>query len=261
MSLNIHLITAGLLFWAGAALATNDIILNGLYHGENLLIQNPLSRTSGGFCIEEIYLNDHLILQNPGISAVELDLSHYQLYEPLTIRITHQDGCEPYLLNPADFVFKKEFAYEMLRADDSSVKWASSGEDSSSVHYVDKSIDGLWTQIGRVQARGGFGGAEYSFEVSHNFGPNMYRLRYASTGGREVTSNPVEFLRISEPISFSPNSVVNTITLSQVAFFEIFDLEMNQITKGEGRIIELTGLSSGQYILVLDGVQHQFYKR
>ena len=89
----------------------------------------------------------------------------------------------------------------------------------------------------------------------------MYRLRYAPTGGRVVTSNQVEFLRISEPISFSPNSVVNTITLSQVAFFEIFDLEMNQITKGEGRIIELTGLSSGQYILVLDGVQHQFYKR
>ena len=110
-----RIFTAALFFLAGQALATNEIIVNGLYHGKNLLIQNPLSRNSQGYCIQEIYVNDHLVLQNIKISAVEIELGQFELYDRLTIRITHREGCEPYLLNPEAIVFKREFTYHSIR--------------------------------------------------------------------------------------------------------------------------------------------------
>ncbi len=250
-----------ILFWSSTGKAANEIILNGLYHGENLLIQNPISRGGSSYCIDGIYLNDILILRNPRISAVEIDLANFQLYEPLTIKIVHKGDCVPYLLNPSALVFKREFAYNSIRADGTSVIWIGSGEDSTGTYFLDKAIDGIWTTIAEVEAKGGFGSFQYRNGVSHDFGVNLYRLRYEAGNGAITTSNQTEFLRIPEPVTFSPKRVMSTITLSQEAFFEVFDLEMNQITKGEGTLINLAGLAPGNYILVLDGEQHQFYKQ
>ena len=239
----------------------SEIIINGLYHGENLLIQNPLSAGASDYCVDQVYVNDVLVLENPRISAVEIDLESFQLYEPLAIKLVHKDDCTPYLLNPEALVFKRAFSFHSIKSDGFAIRWVGSGEDSTATYHLDKAIDGLWTKIGDAPATGGFGTSEYSIDVNHDFGVNMYRVRYQSPSGFSKSSKQVEYLRIQEPLTFSPRNVQTGITLSRSAFFEVFDLEMNQITKGEGTQINLQGLPRGNYILILEGERHQFYKQ
>jgi len=239
----------------------SEIILNGIYQGKNLLIQNPLGADGIDYCIEEIHLNDVLVLSGPRISAVEMVLDSLEINDPVMIRIVHGNNCVPLLLNPDALIFKREFRFLAIKVGRDSVHWKTHGEDSSGRHQIEKLIDQQWQPIQAVPAIGAFEENQYHAPLSHEIGVNYYRIQWIGDNGQIGYSRPFEYLVVKEPITFSPRLVIDWIHLSEETFYEVLDTDMNQVTKGEGKQINLRSLPAGSYFLVLDGVRHQFNKK
>ena len=81
---------------------TPIILLKGNYYGNNIYVQNPFSSSGIGFCIDKISVNGDISTAEVSSSAVEVDLSNFNLEEnaEVEIRIYHQEGCLPKILNP-----------------------------------------------------------------------------------------------------------------------------------------------------------------
>jgi hypothetical protein len=71
----------------------------------------------------------------------------------------------------------------------------------------------------------------------------------------------VESVDIQGDVTFSPVNVTDKIEFSRKAFFEVHDMEGNQIMKGTRKKINVEALSQGKYLLYLDGSKNVFYKQ
>jgi len=239
----------------------SELILNGIYQGKNLFIRNPLGGGRQGFCIQQIFVNEELAVDNPRISALELDLSRFEVNDPLVIRIVHKDDCLPQIINPQVVVFEKRFQFLSLAAEDGQITWITVGEMESGSFSVQKFVDQDWSDLQIVRGKGSFGENQYSLEVAHDMGLNQYRIKWEENGGSSVLSSGIEYLKEKPPITFTPKNVSDKLTISEKVFYEIFDDEGNQITKGTGRVIKLKKLPPGTYFLYLEGNKEVFYKK
>ncbi len=76
------------------------------YEGENIFVQNPFStRDQGGLCITDVIINTtsiHLPEGSINATAFEIPLNKYNinLGDSVHIKIYHQKGCLPTILNP-----------------------------------------------------------------------------------------------------------------------------------------------------------------
>ncbi len=238
---------------------SGEIILSGIYQGNNLFIQNPLAGSVNEFCIQEIHVNDELVLSNPRISAIEIKLTQFKVNDQLTVRITHYDNCTPNIINPQIVVFVREFEFLSAQATPDSIKWITKGEKEAGEFTVQRFENNRWNDLARVSAQGSFDLNYYGLPLAHQPGTNMYRIVIYTSTGKEISSNNVEYM-YEQRITFSPVQVSDKITLSGKAFYEVYDLEGNQITKGEGTEIKLAGLPTGQYNLYINQRKEVFYK-
>jgi hypothetical protein len=88
----------------------SNIILNGIYTGKNLYVQNPFSDL-GGFCItSKPVVNGSVSTALIHSSAFEIRLSDYNLKngDSVHIVITHDDNCLPKVLNPEAIGLKRD---------------------------------------------------------------------------------------------------------------------------------------------------------
>ncbi|NJM94225.1 MAG: T9SS C-terminal target domain-containing protein, partial [Cytophagales bacterium] len=75
--------------WAG------ELVIAGVYQGKNVYVQNPFTWDMKNFCTREVYVNDKLVLSNPKASAYEINLSAFQVNQPVVIKIIHENNCAP----------------------------------------------------------------------------------------------------------------------------------------------------------------------
>ena len=74
-------------------------------------------------------------------------------------------------------------------------------------------------------------------------------------------SQVFDYFHDVEPISFFPTMVVDKITLSRPSDYAVVDSYGNQITKGNGKEIELNNLKAGLYFLYVDNREEKFVKK
>jgi len=237
------------------------MILNGIYQGKNLFIRNPLGGGGQGFCIEQVFVNEELVLDNPRISALELDLTRFEINDPLVVKIIHKDDCVPQIINPQVVVFEKKFQFLSLAAEENQITWITVSEMESGSFSIQKFSDPDWVDLDTVKGKGSFAENQYYLEVTHDWGMNNYRVKWEQSNGSSVLSTEIEFLKEKPPIGFSPKYVSDKLTISEKVFYEIFDEEGNQITKGTGRVVKLKKLPPGTYFIYLEGNKEVFYKK
>jgi len=85
-----------LLFQAGV------IVVEGEYQLKNVFVLNGGSPSGVGFCVYEVTVNGDITSDEINSDAFEIDLSVFglELGDPVEVRISHKDGCEPKVLNP-----------------------------------------------------------------------------------------------------------------------------------------------------------------
>ena len=258
-----HCLLLGLLLLSARAYA-GQIIISGVYQGKNLYVQNPLSPDKSTLCANEVFVNDKKTISNIKLGSFEVDLSFLEIGDAVTVRITHKDGCAPKLLNPQVLRPSGGFQIEEVRVLLNSIEWNVTTENKDFVYNLESLRNGNWIVLAQEKAKGS-GSAAYSVPMVHPAGENRYRIR-----AQDLSSHQMYYSRVvsfdpdkvpappplpaedPEPVTFTPKTPKDLITLSADADFEITDSRKKVVAKGKGRRISVKTLKAGSYQLKIN---------
>lgn len=241
--------------------AQEAIVQIGVYRGRDLFVQNPYSNETKSYCIQSIDVNGRTILSSPNSSALTVDLSNFEINDMVRITIFHSNGCTPKILNPRVLQPGSGFSIVQTSVDDSSISWIATGEQEKNAHYeVEKlKLDG-WSVINKVAAKGDIDNNQYSVGVVHYAGDNEFRIHYISKS-TDTYSETFTFYSSKDPISFYPiDEVDELISLSEPTDYLIKTKEGDVLKKGIGMDIFVGDIKPGEYLLVIENREEEFFK-
>ncbi|MGB3181091.1 MAG: T9SS C-terminal target domain-containing protein [Cyclobacteriaceae bacterium] len=236
-----------------------QVIVEGVYQGKNLYVQNPLSEDNRSFCAESIFVNDRLVYDQPNTSAFEIDLSFLQRGASLTIRIEHKRSCEPKIINPQVIRSPGSFSFNYILADKNAITWHTEGERSGGRFFLEKWVNGEWTIEHTLGGKGEAG--VYLFPVEHFAGTNRYRVKHLQNDGIIFYSEENTYECSDEPVTFYPQRVAEKIVLSKATDYKVTNIKGMALAKGRGKEIPLQHLRSGVYYLYIENRQEKFFKK
>jgi hypothetical protein len=248
-----------------------EIIISGLYQGKNIFVQNPLSGDKKTYCANEVFVNDQKVISNIKLAAFEIDLSYLEPNDPVTIRITHKDGCAPRLINPQVIKPSAGFQIESVEILPTAIQWSTLEENPKFIYSIESLRNGNWVVLEKHTAKNE-GKGMYSVPIIHPSGDNKYRIKAQNTDthqtyySRTITFNPDNVppppvAETPEPVTFSPENPREQLTLSREVSYEILDVRKKVILKGQGQKINLKTLKAGTYYLKVEEQLEKFVKK
>lgn len=232
-----------------------------MYRGRNLFIQNPYNSVTKDYCVQLVEINGNTFLSSPNSSALTIDLSGFEINDDVRITIHHKTGCKPNILNPRVLMPGVGFSIIQTSVDNSSVSWITTGEQEKNAYYeVEKLKSGGWETIQKVKAKGDLDNNQYSIGVVHYSGDNEFRVHYVSKMA-DMYSESFNFYSAKDPISFYPiDKVDELISLSEPTDYVIKTKDGAILKRGVGQDIFVEDLKPGEYILVIENREEEFYK-
>ncbi len=249
------------LLFIGLTSQAQQLTLNGVYRGRDVYIQNPYNSKKKSFCVQSVTLNGNTVISSPNSSALSIDLSAFSLNDSISLIIFHYAKCTPKILNPRVLQPGGGFAIIQPLADNSSVSWITTGEQDKNAYFeLEKMFLDGWNPIEKIRAKGDIDNNQYSIGVVHYAGENQFRIHYYSNFN-SMYSEVFEFYSAEDPISFYPiDDVDEIISLSKATNYLIKDLDGNVYKKGYALDIFVQELKPGEYILVIENREENFYK-
>lgn len=253
--------------WAGVT--DKQIVLKGIYQGENLYVMNPFAPTGVGFCVLEVRVNGQVTTDEINSSAFEIDLSVYnfKIGDPVTVVIKHRDGCMPKVLNPEVIRPRPTFNIESIKIDPqhSRLIWITTGELGSLPYIIEQYRWNKWSKVGTVKGKGTPGLHSYSYTVHFHSGLNRFRVKQIDKFTKQARFSPVvTYMSKQPPITFKPGNgrkVVDKIIFSAPTDYEIYDYYGRLKKKGYGREVNVSTLPKGSYFINYDNKTEIFYKK
>jgi hypothetical protein len=200
MRFNIVLIVA--LLAGHLALAGEVLIITGAYTGKNLYVQNPIL-PDNRFSTEEVFVNEQLVLSNPMTSAYSIDLTHLKINQQVEIRIVHKDRFKPRIINAhvlLDNVVSSARSYgpvenifRWINVDGKTIRWLTHGEKGGGAFEVQRALQEDWVSVGEIAANPLSNEMVYRFELIHQKGGNIYRIKLTDRDGYVSYSDPIEY--------------------------------------------------------------------
>jgi hypothetical protein len=245
----------------------NQIVLEGIYQGENVFVMNPFSATGVGFCIFEVTVNGEITTDEINSSAFEIDLSALDIEEGETVKIIikHKDGCTPKVLNSEVLNPKSTFNVEAITVSkDGTLKWSTTGERGVLTFTVEQYKWNKWIKVESVEGKGTSTLNNYSCKVSFNTGENKFRVKQIDYTKKARYSDEVTYTSLAATITFLPGDgkkAIDKITFSATTSYEIYDYFGRLQLKGEGLNVDITSLTNGSYFLNYDNATATFEKK
>jgi hypothetical protein len=258
---NRVLIILSLLFITGTVNA-GILTLSGVYQKKNLYVQNPFTGNMKDFCTNDVYVNDRLVMSNIQSSAYEIDLSHLNEGDPITIKITHKDDCKPKILNPQVIKATSSFAFSTFHVEKDKIVWVTKGEKPKGKHFVEHFVNNSWTIVKEIHGKESVIINTYNEAANgHHSGLNKYRIKYLEHDGQIFYSQVLEFVSDLPTVDFYPKRVTDKIYLSRDADYELLDAYGNVVRKGNQKEINMSDLGTGVYYLNVDNNSFKLFKK
>jgi len=242
-------------------LLAQGININGVYRGKDVFVQNPYTNMEGAFCIDYIIVNGKTVIEQPVTSAVKVDLSGFEIDAPVSIEVYHHTGCLPKILNPEVLDEGSSFEFIQITVDNASISWVTTGEmPGQGLYLIEKlKLDG-WEPIDTIRGKGNLDNNQYSIGVDHYAGDNKFKIIYRYQDER-VESDEFEFYSDLDPISIYPeNNVYDLISLSRPTDWVIKSYDGDLLLKGYGQDINVESLPYGEFILVIENTENNFFR-
>lgn len=249
------------------------IVLDGVYQGKNIYVQNPFSATGVGFCVQEVRVNGSVTTDEIGSSAFEIDLHNFQfkLGDKVEVKIIHKDDCKPKVLNPEVINPKSTFEIVNMSVEPSSstFKWSTRGETGKLTYTVEQFRWNKWMKVGEVEGKGTAGESEYAFKVTPHSGKNKFRVKQIDYTGQPRISRTVEYESSVPEVVFGPAKVSKEISFFLASdgetptetMYEIYDQYGNIVKKGYASKVDASDLAKGAYYLNFDSKMEEFLKK
>jgi len=250
-----------LLCMVSFSLSGKDSYFRGFYHGKNVFIRNPYLGQDAGFCIKEIYLNGEIVVENPKISAYEIDMQHLDQDTRVVIRIVHQDDCQPELANPEVIQEDLKFSWLKVYVDEDQIIWITTKESKNGFYIVEKDTDDGWMPLDTVETKGGIFVNQHSVELKHIKGDNLYRVQYHDPKMDVKYSESFNFYSDKEEISHAIDEDRWIIEFTQEVDYLIYNYNSRIIKRGRDVSCNIQKLPKGRYMVKYDGKEVYFEKK
>ena len=249
--------------------ANGIIVLDGVYQGKNIYIQNPFSASGVGFCVQEVRVNGNVTTDEIASSAFEIDLHNFQfkLGDKVEIKIIHKDDCKPKVLNPEVLNPKSTYEIVSMSVDPNfTFKWTTKGETGKLTYQIEQFRWNKWVKVGEMEGVGSMVQNEYSFKVTPHSGNNKFRVKQVDYTGQPRISRTVEAASSIGEITFSPAKVTKEIgfyskDVPVETLYEVYDQYGNIVKKGFASKIDASDLQKGAYYLNYDNIMAEFLKK
>ncbi|MBC8110257.1 MAG: T9SS C-terminal target domain-containing protein [Verrucomicrobia bacterium] len=236
-----------------------ELVFAGIYTGRNLTVQNPA--VSGGYCTNEVFVNNKRVLGYVAASLYEINLSFLKMNDSVTVVISHKENCTPKVLNPQALRPSINFRFIAVNLDGNVLKWTAQGENTTDIYQVQQLVNGNWLSTQKLLVTGK---GIYSTPVRHNVGLNRYRIAYKVTEGKYYYSEEKDFdlpPANLAPVAFYPRNVSDKMFLSREVPYQILEINGKLIKSGKGREIMLSELKTGTYLLAVENRKEKFFKK
>ncbi len=263
MKLKYSLLVLAMFAFCGFASARQgEIILEGVYKGKNLFVQNPFNGNLKDFCTKEVIVNNKVLLSEIKSSAFEIDLSSFSIDESLFVKIVYKEDCQPKVINPHAIGTKKAFTYNTLKVDTQSISWSTQGETEQTIYFLEKFVNNSWLVVSPpIKSLGDEASAYYMLKTAHHSGLNKYRIKSFNEKGQVFYSKVYEFESNEAPVTFKPKKVKDNIILSKATPYQVLDQFGNILLKGDEATINVEQLKTGTYYLNFDNRLEKFTKK
>ena len=244
-----------------------EIVLDGIYKGENLYVENPYASTGVGFCVSEVLVNGRTTTDEINSSFFEIDLSIYNFRYGALIKviIKHKKGCTPRVLNPEVLTPESTFEIKNISVDkDGFLNWTTVKEHGSLPFIIEQYRWNKWIRIGSVKGKGTGGENRYRYSIDFNSGNNKFRIKQIGNKQKAHYSQNVEYFKKVPAITFIPGNGGKTsskIYFSGFTHYEIYDYFGKLVKTGADNDIDVKKLKPGTYFLNYDNKTETFIKR
>jgi len=262
-----HILTIFLAIFFIQTSEAGEIVLTGIYKGENLYVENPYSSAGVGFCVSEILVNEFTTTDEIHSSFFEIDLSIYgfKFGDRINVTIRYKDGCQPRVLN--EDVLTPFSTYKIKSIDVSKtgyIEWVTYNEHGSLPFIVEQYRWNKWITVGTVQGKGTEKPTRYQVSVNLHSGKNKFRIK--QTGSKKIPnySQIVEFENDIQEVNFIPGDmgkVSDMIFFSSFTQYEIYDYYGKRVKYGAAHDIKISDLKVGTYFLNYDNKTELFIKK
>lgn len=233
----------------------------GVYRGKTLFIQNPYNQKTREFCILGVRLNNKALQTSLNISALKIDFTGIDQNVPVTISINHKQGCTPIIINPDAIAYHNVFAFKEISITDTALVWSTVGDVSAGYYLLEGYERGIWQERDTIPSKGKFGGATYVHFPRIEEGANKLRIKYNFPNGDYLYSREIDFHYYADPVTFKPYNATTELELSRVAEYDIYDAKGRLILSGIGRIIDVSKLPRGDYVIYFNQKEPAAFKR
>jgi hypothetical protein len=246
---------------------SGEIVIEGIFKGENLYIENPLSEAGVGFCVSEVLVNDFTSTDEINSSFFEIDLGIYgfKFGDPIKITIRYKKGCEPRVLNKEVLTPFSTFVIKSLTIDsDGVLKWTTTGESGSLPFIIEQFRWNKWVTVGTIQGKGNPSANTYYYKLDFHSGLNKFRIKQIGADSKPKFSENIEFESNQAEINFIPGNGSKTsdmIFFSNSTRYEIYDYYGNLIKTATANDVDVRKLKPGTYFLNYDNKTETFIKK
>lgn len=244
-----------------------DIVLEGVYKGENLYVENPYASSGVGFCVSEVLVNGNTTTDEINSSFFEIDLSIYNFRYGaiLKVVIKHKKGCTPRILNPEVLTPESTFVIKSISVDkDGFLNWTTQKEHGCLPFIIEQYKWNKWIRIGSVKGKGTANLNKYRYSIDFHSGKNKFRIKQIGSKKIPRYSQSAEYLNNIPEITFIPGNGGKTNTkiyFSGLTHFEIYDYYGKLIKTGADTEVDVSKLKKGSYFLNYDNKTETFIKR
>jgi hypothetical protein len=242
------------------AVIGKDSYFRGFYQGENVFVRNPYLGQDTGFCIEEIYLNGELVVENPTVSASEINLQNLELETRVVIRIVHSDDCQPELINPEVIQGDLTFSWLKVYVDENQIIWITTKESKDGFYIVEKDTEDGWFPVDTVKTKGGIFINQHSLELDHIHGDNLYRVEYYDPQMEVDISESFNFHSDKKEISHAIDEEKWIIEFTEQVTYLLYNNNSRIIKRGKDVSLNIQKLPRGRYMVKYDGKEVYFDK-
>lgn len=225
---------------------SQEITLDGVYQGENLLVMNPFASSNVGFCVYEVRVNGEVTTDEINSSAFEIDLGLYQfnIGDKISVVIKHKQNCLPKVLNPEVLKPRSTFQVTYIKVKrDNKLYWTTVGESGSLKFVVEQYRWNKWVAVGEVMGKGTPGQNEYVVDIHPHCENNRFRVKQVDYSRKPRYSKEARYRSMDPCVTYSPTKkITNEIIFSAETMFEIYNPFGNLVLKGFGKSVDVSGL-------------------
>lgn len=217
---------------------TQQIMLEGLYRGTNIYVQNPLTENAG-FCITKLLVNGKEI-EFENSSAIEIKLSDCDLKigDTVEVIIQHHALCKPQIINNAQNIdLPKTEITSVTISDKGLLSWTTINETNNLPYSVEQFRWNKWISVGEVEANGNPSEQQYTFLTISHSGENKFRLKQPLNSTQFTLSETVSYISDKPVVTFELDHEKKRVVFSDYTLFELYDPAGNLLYRNYGKEI------------------------